>query len=417
MFALVDANSFYCSAEQVFRPDWRGKPMVVLSNNDGCIVAANRQATDLGIEKFKPFFQMKGQCNRHGVIVCSSNYELYSDISNKMMQVIGRFAPRQHIYSIDESFLCFKDCQSLFSLQNQALTIRKTVWKECRLPVCVGIGNTLTLAKAANFAAKKLDGYHGTCVIDSEKERVNILSQMAVDHIWGIGRRLCVKLKNQHIYTALDLSKQSSSLMRRSYSVEMERIVLELNGHSCKQWDKVRADKQQIFSTRSVGKRITNIDELHQALCKHASIAAAKLRSQGSLCSVMMLFAASSPHDEQPVSTKRLCRFAFPTDDSREMLNVISSVISDLYKTNTAFYKIGVGLLDLQSSQYSQADLFAQRLYHPKLMQTLDKINTRYGRDSLFLAAQGINPQWQMRRTFLSPQYTSNWHDIPCIKC
>ncbi len=162
MFALVDANSFYCSAEQVFRPDWRGKPMIVLSNNDGCIVAANRQAKEAGIEKFKPYFQVKALCEQKGMIALSSNYELYADLSAKMMQVIGRFAPEQHIYSIDESFLSFEHSfPAIRSLKEHGMKLRRAVWRECRLPVCVGFGQTLTLAKVANHAAKKIEGYNG----------------------------------------------------------------------------------------------------------------------------------------------------------------------------------------------------------------------------------------------------------------
>jgi len=189
VFALVDANSFYCSAEQVFRPDWRNKPIVVLSNNDGCIVAANRRAKESGIPKFKPYYQVKKLCERKGVVALSSNYELYADLSAKMMQVIGRFAPEQHIYSIDESFLSFKQTYpAIPCLRSHGATIRRAVWKECRLPVCVGIGPTLTLAKIANQAAKNIRGYNGVCVLDNEPERLKVLAQMDVSDVWGIGR-------------------------------------------------------------------------------------------------------------------------------------------------------------------------------------------------------------------------------------
>lgn len=195
MFALVDANSFYCSCEQVFRPDWRGKPVVVLSNNDGMVVAANRQAKEAGIPKFVPYFQIRDLCQKKGVIALSSNYELYADLSAKMMQIIGRFAPEQYVYSIDESFLSFARCYpAITCLKTQAQAIRRAVWKEARLPVCVGIGSTLTLAKIANHAAKKISGYAGVCVIDSEPQRLAILQQMPVGEVWGIGRRLSAKL-------------------------------------------------------------------------------------------------------------------------------------------------------------------------------------------------------------------------------
>ncbi len=236
MYALVDANSFYCSAEQVFRPDWRGKPIVVLSNNDGCIVAANRQAKELGIPKFAPYFQLKEQCQKLGVIACSSNYELYADLSTKMMNIIGRFAPEQHVYSIDEIFLSFKHCPSIKSLYERGLLIRRAVWKEARLPVCVGIGATLTLAKLANHAAKKLPGYNGVCVIDNEPDRIAILKSVEVGEVWGIGRRISKKLALMEINTAYDLASMPAGLARKQFSIEIERTVRELNGQACKQW-------------------------------------------------------------------------------------------------------------------------------------------------------------------------------------
>ena len=188
MIALVDVNSFYCSAEQVFRPEWRGKPIIVLSNNDGCVVAVNREAKQIGVPKFEPYFKIKAFCEQQGVVALSSNYELYADLSAKMMQVIGNFAPQQHIYSIDESFLSFKHTnKNIHCLKEHGEKICRAVWKQCRLPVCVGFGSTLTLSKIANQAAKKIPGYHGVCSITSEQERVNILSQLEACEVWGLG--------------------------------------------------------------------------------------------------------------------------------------------------------------------------------------------------------------------------------------
>ena len=297
MFALVDANAFYCSAEQVFRPDWRGRPIIVLSNNDGCIVAANRQAKEAGIEKFLPYFQAKALCVQRNVIVCSSNYELYADLSAKMMAIIGRFAPEQHVYSIDESFLSFKHSYpAIKCLYTQGQLIRRAVWKEARLAVCVGMGQTLTLAKIANHAAKKIPGYKGVCVIDTAHQRNDILRQLAVKEVWGIGRRISKKLELMNIRSAYDLASMPPSLARKQFSIEIERTVRELNGEACKQWDEARADKKQIFSTRSVGERICDFESLLQALSKHVGIAASKARQQGSHCKTMLLFASNSPH-------------------------------------------------------------------------------------------------------------------------
>lgn len=418
MFALVDANSFYCSAEQVFRPDWRGKPIIVLSNNDGCIVAANRQAKELGVPKFSPYFKVKDMCQRLGVIACSSNYELYADLSLKMMNIIGRFAPEQHIYSIDESFLSFKQCYpSIKCLRSQGQLIRRAVWKEARLPVCVGMGPTLTLAKAANHAAKKLNGYQGVCVIDNEDERLAILRAMNVNDVWGIGRRISKKLDLMNIKTALELANIPPGLARKQFSIEIERTVRELNGQICKQWDEARADKLQIFSTRSVGERIIDYDSLLQALSKHIGIAAAKARRQGSHSKTMMMFASNSPYDEHPVNFKALVSFPFPTNCTKELTQAMSLAAPRLFTQGVRYYRIGIGLLDLSSQKLTQLDMFNSSKANPALMQTLDGINQRYGTDTLFLAAQGVEQKWSMRRDLLTPQYTTNWKSLPAIKC
>jgi DNA polymerase V len=418
MFALVDANSFYCSAEQVFRPQWRGKPVIVLSNNDGCIVAANKQAIALGIQKFQPYFKAKTLCERAGIIVCSSNYELYADLSHKMMQVIGRFAPSQSIYSIDESFLSFKDCQyAIADLSLHAQQIRKAVWKETRLPVCVGIGSTLTLAKVANHVAKKWPGFNGVCVLDDVDFKQEVFSQLTPIDVWGIGRKTNQKLKQLGISTVLQLSQVNRRYLPAGFNVELERTIKELNGEACKTWDEVRADKLQIFSTRSVGKRITHREELNQALAKHAGIAALKAREQKSLCGTLMAFAANSPFDASPCSYKLLKQFCPPTNDTTQILKAISDNIHQLYKPGVAYYKIGVGLLNLSSETYQQGDLFSPPKDNIPLMKVLDSINGRYGTDTAFFVAQGIEEKWSMRRELLSPQYTTNWKHIPKFTC
>ncbi|QYJ80463.1 Y-family DNA polymerase [Shewanella acanthi] len=418
MYALVDANSFYCSAEQVFRPDWRGKPVIVLSNNDGCIVAANRQAKELGIPKFAAYFQVKAQCEKLGVIACSSNYELYADLSAKMMDIIGQFAPEQHIYSIDESFLSFKHCHTAIPcLLTHGQLIRKTVWKEARLPVCVGLGPTLTLAKAANHAAKKLAGYQGVCLIDNEPDRIAILKQLLVSDVWGIGRRISKKLELMEIRSAYQLAQMPPGLARKQFNVEIERTVRELNGVACKQWDQTKADKQQIFSTRSVGERITDFDSLLQALSKHVGIAAAKARAQGSRCKTMLIFANNSPYDERPLGFKTLIHFPCATNCTIEMTQAITVAAPQLFRQGIRYYKIGVGLIELESEYFQQFDLFNRAKANPALMTAFDSINQQFGRDTVFLAAQGIEQKWAMRREFLTPQYSTRWDCIPSIKC
>lgn len=417
MFALVDVNRFYCSAEQVFRPDWRGKPLIVLSNNDGIVVALNREAQALGIKKFSPYFKIRAQCAALGVIICSSNYELYGDLSKKMMAVIRRFAPEQYVYSIDESFLSFAGMSCNVDYMALATRLRKAVWKECRLSVSIGIGSTLTLAKAANYVAKKHADHHGIFIIDSEQTRQQLLQKMPVEELWGIGRRLAFKLKQQGVHSALQLAKQSPKGMRRDYSVEMERTILELNGQVCKRWDNDKPMQRQIFSTRVFGQRVTNKAQLQQALCQHLCMAAVKLRKQHAVCSVISFFVTTSPFDAAPIKIERQVRLAAATDDSMQLIRVLTGQIDSLFIENTAYYRVGVGLLELTAKAYLQPDLFQTQQTKPQLMQVMDEINQRYGTDTVFFAGQGVQPKWKMRRDYLTPQYTTCWQDLPVIYC
>lgn len=418
MFALVDANSFYCSAEQVFNPRWRGKPLIVLSNNDGCIVAANKQALALGIEKFQPYFKMRELCRAQGIIVCSSNYELYADLSYKMMQVIGRFAPLQHIYSIDESFLSFADGMPRgIDLNAHGKLIRQAVWKETRLPVCVGFGRTLTLAKLANHVAKKNTYHAGVCVLNDPQLIQTVFKQLKPIKVWGIGRQTNKKLLALGIDTVQKLAGMPINRLTNEFNVEIERTIRELNGITCKMWDATRADKQQIFSTRSVDQRITDIEDLQQALAWHTSIVAVKARKQQLVCGTLMAFASSSPFDSTPSSFKIIKKFNPATNDTSTLIDAIAKNIDQLFKVNVRYYKIGVGLLDLTKAQHQQCDLFSKYKKNNDLMAVFDAINQRYGNDSVFIAAQGLHQKFNMKRELLTPQYTSNWAHIPKIIC
>ncbi|MPW37316.1 Y-family DNA polymerase [Vibrio sp. B1Z05] len=417
MFALIDCNAMYVACEQVFRPDLRQQPCIVLSNNDGAIVAANRLAKEAGIKKFQPFFKQKSLIKQKNIHVFSSNYALYADLSAKMMATVTAFSPRSHIYSIDE---CFLDISHLSQMEPDLIKfgqkVRQTAWKECRLPVCFGAGDTLTLAKMANRAAKVQRDLNGVCIIDSEIKRQTYLATQPISEVWGIGRRLTHKMNWMGITTALDLANLSPEQARRSFNVEVERTVRELNGLSCKMWDDCRADKQQIFSTRSVGSRITAIEVLKQALAFHAATVARKARQQNSSCSVLMVFANTSPFDDVPQSFKCTYQFEFPTNDTSRITQAVTLLATRLFRPGVQYYKIGVGLVDLVSDNQRQGDLFAEP-ENPALMKTLDNLNLQFGRESVFLAAQGTTHEFKMKQNFLSPQYTTKIKDLPKVLC
>ncbi|MFY8328426.1 Y-family DNA polymerase [Pseudoalteromonas sp. ZZD1] len=418
MYALVDAVAFYASAEKVFDPSIRFKPVVVLTNNDGCICAVCPIARSLNIPKFQPYFKIKHFLAQHNVVVRSSNYELYADLSERMMTVINRFCDDHYVYSIDESFLRFTGFSKIIDdWTGYGNTIRQAVWRETGLPVGVGFGSTPTLAKAANHAAKKLPGYKGVAVIDSDLSRQEILTKMDVTDVWGIGSRLGKKLKLMGIKNAWQLAEQNPKVMRRMFSVVLERTVSELNGVACLSWDEVKQNKKEIFSTRSFGERISDITTLKSALTTHAAIVGRKLRKQRSLTKRIVIFAASSPHEESYYKKSLLYDFPIPTSDTSVIAKAVSRVIDDIFKPNVRFYRCGIGAIELESELYQQADMFAVSEDKPKMMQCLDAVNKRYGVGALSLGGERLSQNWNMKRAFLSPHYTTRWSDIPIIRC
>lgn len=423
MYALVDAIAFYASAEKVFAAEIRKSPVVVLTNNDGCICAVSPEARLLKVPKFEPYFKLNKFLAQNKVVVRSSNYELYADLSERMMTVVSRFCDNQYVYSIDESFLQFKGFTHIVDDWHEyGLKIRRAVWKETKLPVGVGFGPTPTLAKAANHAAKKLEGYQGVAVINDEQSRLEILSKMKVTDVWGIGGRLGKKLNFLNINTALDLANQTPKNMRKQFSVVVERTVNELNGIVCLSWDDVKQSKKEMFSTRSFGKRITEENALKAALVMHCVVVGRKLRAQQSLTKRILVFASSSPHDETYSTEpyfKRSYFYDFPvaTSDSTVLANAINDLLPHLFQQGVRYYKCGVGAIELESELFKQEDMFSASLDNPKLMECVDGINKRFGQGTLSLASEGKKQEWKMKRDFMSPRYTTNWCDIPVIKC
>ncbi|KMT65411.1 Y-family DNA polymerase [Catenovulum maritimum] len=415
MYALVDAVSFYASAEKVFDPSIRHKPVVVLTNNDGCICAVCPIAKTLNIPKFEPYFKLKKYLDQHNVVVRSSNYELYADLSARMMAVIGRFCSEQHVYSIDESFLLFS--QKLGNWREYGELIRSTVWRETKLPVGVGFGMTPTLAKVANHAAKKLVGFNGVAVIDNLEQAEYILKQMKLADIWGIGSRLSKRLALLGLSNAWELAQQSAKKMRDFHSVVLEKTVRELNGEVCFSWDEVKQPKKEIFSTRSFGQRVTDKFNLNSALITHADIIGRKLRQQNSKVKRLLIFAHTSRFDPAYIKREYIHDFVTPTSDSLNIANAVSALVDQIYLPNIQFYKCGLGALELVNASFTQFDLFELSREKDLLMRSYDAINHKYGQGTLYISSAEQVSQWKMRRALLSPQYTTRWLDIPKIRC
>ena len=415
MLALVDCNSFYASCEQVFRPDLRGRAIVVLSNNDGCIVARNRQAKALGVPGFGAYFKIANQLQQQGVVVFSSNYELYGDLSQRVMECLNDFSPELEIYSIDEAFLSLEGFKC--NLTDYGREMRRTIWRHVRIPVSVGIAPSKTLAKVANHVAKKQKKYQGVFALDAEHKRIAALRSLPLDEVWGIGRRLSRQLNGLGLATALDLSRQHPKKLRRHFSVNMERTIRELNGDPCINLDQQPETKKQIFSTRSFGERVYTLEGLQEAVSCYASRAMEKLRRQDSLTSTVQIFIQTSRYDQINYSRSTVVKLPYPTNDTRLVVQKLREAIPSLYKSGLPYYKAGVGLLELSSADNQQLDLLTaqQPSSSYRLMDTLDTINQRSAGD-LFLASNGIERRWGMKRFKKSPAYTTRWDQLPIAR-
>ncbi|WP_439135400.1 Y-family DNA polymerase [Pseudomaricurvus sp.] len=416
MLALVDCNSCYASCEQIFRPDLRGKPVVVLSNNDGFVVARSKEAKALGIGDLQAFFKVEPLLRRHGVAIFSSNYPLYGDISHRVMTTLRSFSPSVEVYSIDEMFLDCEGLQEDWKAYGQ--TIRSTLWRDVRMPVGVGIAPSKTLAKLANRAAKKIPQCQGVCVLDEPHKWEWLQRRTPITQLWGIAGRLARRLAEFNITTAYDLAKADPKVLRRKVSVNIERMIEELNGISCIPLEELPPAKQQIYCTRSFGEKLTELAPIQQAITLYASRAAEKLRQQTSLASSLHVFLHTSPFEDGYYSNSTVVQLPYPTDDSRVITSLAKDTIARLYRPHYRFLKAGVGLLELSEKEHQQHDLFhsGQNLKADKLMHVVDQINTEYGRGSLFLGAEGINKKWKMRQGYTSPAYTTRWADLPKVR-
>ncbi|MEJ8326009.1 Y-family DNA polymerase [Kosakonia sacchari] len=421
MFALCDVNSFYASCETVFRPDLKGRPVVVLSNNDGCVIARSAEAKPF-VVMGEPYFKQKEAFRRHGIVAFSSNYELYADMSNRVMTTLEEMSPRVEIYSIDEAFCDLTGVRNCRDLTDFGREIRATVLKRTHLTVGVGIAQTKTLAKLANHAAKKWQQQTGGVVDLSNIDRQRrLLALVPVEDVWGVGRRISKKLNALGIKTALELSEQSTWIIRKHFNVVLERTVRELRGEPCLDLEEFAPAKQEIVCSRSFGGRITDYDEMRQAICSYASRAAEKLRGEHQYCRFISAFVKTSPFalNEPYYGNSASVKLLTPTQDSRDIIGAATRCLDAIWKDDHRYQKAGVMLGDFFSQGVAQLNLFddnAPRADSEKLMAVLDKLNAKDGRGTLYFAGQGIQPQWQMKRDMLSPRYTTRFSDLLNVK-
>ncbi|EMJ5171267.1 Y-family DNA polymerase [Klebsiella aerogenes] len=417
MFALVDVNSFYASCETIFRPDLRGKPVVVLSNNDGCVIARSAEAKILGIKMGDPYFKCKEQFRRHRVVCFSSNYELYADMSNRVMTTLEEMCPRVEIYSIDEAFCDLTGVRNCRVLEEFGHELKDTVYRNTRLPVGVGIAQTKTLAKLANHAAKTWKATGGVVDLSNVERQRKLMALLPVDEVWGVGRRISKRLEAMGIKTVLQLADTDIRFIRKHFNVVLERTVRELRGEPCLELEEFAPVKQEIVCSRSFGERITTYEQMRQAICSYAARGAEKLRGEHQYCRHISAFVKTSPFalNEKYYGNSGSIKLLTPTQDSRDIINAAVKCLDAIWAEGHRYQKAGIMLGDFYSQGVAQLNLFddnAPRQNSEKLMEVLDHLNAKDGRGTLYFAGQGIQATWQMKREMLSPRYTTRYCDL-----
>lgn len=420
VFALVDGDSFFAACEQIFRPALRNVPVIVLSSNDGNVVARSKLAKELGIKMGVPVFQIRELIRQHNIEVFSSNFVLYGDISNRMMQTLAGFAPRQEIYSIDECFLDLTGFDASVSLLQLGKDMKARVAQWVGISVGVGIGPTKTLAKLANFAAKKYPATGGVVDLTERERQLRLMAITPVGEVWGVGRKIKARLEGMGIETALDLANSPTATIRKQFSIVLERTVLELNGVSCLELEEVPATKQQIMCSRSFGTKVKDFEQMSEAVSSYLARACEKLRIEGQQAKVLSVFIQTSQFQKtQPMySNSATGELVIPSCDTRDLTELAMQLLKGIWREGYWYNKAGVMLTDFYDVDTYQPGFFDEATKRPnsaKLMATVDKIN-QSGLGKVFLARQGTNNTWSMKRDHLSPAYTTRWSDIPTVR-
>jgi DNA polymerase V len=416
VFALVDCNNFYVSCERLFRPELNGKPVVVLSNNDGCIVARSNEAKLLGIPMGAPLFQFKSMIVRHNVQVFSSNYALYGDLSCRVMDVLRQMEGDVEVYSIDEAFLSLPVNKG-WDRGRYAEELRERVRKHVGIPVSIGIATTKTLAKIANRISKKDARAHGVFDLVDNSQTDTILSQIEVNDVWGIGKRSTEKLHKRGIYTALDLKRADETWIRKALTVVGSRTVMELNDIPCIALQNAPACPKSIVTSRTFGHPVTDLDNLREAVISYTSIAAEKLRKQGVEAETLNVFITTGPFAQQYYSNNQTITLPRPTSSTPKLITAALHCLKSLYRSGYSYRKGGIMLSGIAQG-YKQLDLFSLSTSKEDkvLMAGLDKINRKWGRQTIQYGMTKIaDKPWSMQQSQKSPAYTTKWQELPVI--
>ncbi|MBB3212671.1 DNA polymerase V [Herbaspirillum sp. Sphag1AN] len=421
LFALVDVNNFYVSCERAFNPHLEGKPVVVLSNNDGCAVSRSNEVKALGVKMAAPWFMLQDLAQQHGIIALSSNYTLYADMSNRVMTILRTYSPHVEVYSIDESFLDLSGMASQWpNMTQMGRAIKTQIQNWTALPVCVGIASTKTLAKMANHIAKKQPEFEGICDLSSmNPARIdNILSEIDVGEIWGIGRRISERLHAMGIASVQDLRETPSKAMREQFGVVVERTCNELRGISCIALETMTPPHQQIISSRSFGQRVNTLRELEEAVTLYVARATEKLRTQHAQCGALHVFVQTDRFktDEPQYNNGRTIQLPSPSADLRVLNKAALWGLKKIFTPELRYKKAGVILMNLEPRKAMQGILFengVSKQDSPALMNAMDAINKRYGRDTLRLGSSVGFGRWKARFDNKTFHYTTDWSELP----
>lgn len=421
-FALVDCNNFYASCEKLFRPDIQHAAVVVLSNNDGCVVARSKEAKALGIKMGVPAFQIRDLLDSGQVLAFSSNYALYADMSARVMTTLEQLSPAVEIYSIDEAFLDLTGVNYCSDLTVFGQQVRTRILQWLGISVCVGIAPTKTLAKLANYAAKKWQKTAGVVDLSAKERQRKLMSLLPVAEVWGIGGKLTARLNQLGIHTALDLADASPAFMRQQFSVVVSRIVQELNGESCLELEQLAPAKKEIVSSRSFGERIICKQQMQEAISEYVSRACQKLRKERQQAKQLSVFLRTSPfsdHIKDPYYANSISTsLSQPSADTRDFMSLASKLLDQIWRDGYRYAKAGVMLSDFYDDGVYQGSLFEPAppsYYNKTLMSTIDKLNSS-GKGKIWFASQGITQDWSMKRGMLSPRYTTHWQELPKVK-
>jgi len=419
MYGLADCNNFFVSCERVFQPALNGRPVIILSNNDGCVIARSNEAKRLGIKMGHPFFQLDTLIKRHNIAVFSSNYALYSDMSRRVQQTLRSICPATEVYSIDESFLNLRGVKDE-ELDAFGHYVSAKVLKDTGIPISVGISHTKTLAKIASKLCKQYPKLRGSCYMHRPQDIEKVLRKFPVEDVWGIGRRFSAMLKSRNISTAYDFAQQPLDFVRSKMHLGGMKTWYELHGRPCIEFETQIPDKQQIMVSRSFSKELDTVEDVKEQVALFISMAAEKLRRQRSVCQAMHVFLLTNRfrHEQEQHYDNRLVTLPAPSDSTVELADIAVRTVTQLFRQGTFYKKAGVALTQISPKESVQTVLFDEvdREKHDKLMLALDKINEKQGQRAVVVATAGFDGI-RMNRNHLSQNYTTDWNDILEIHC